>query len=281
MRKFLSILMLVTALVGQKAQALDLLNGFESTGEVGFEYRRDNLKLTSNAPTSFVSRHWNDLNVYLFTAKIEALSCNHIYLRAAGDVGTVDGRQHFYRNNAGTITTSDAGSKSNLVYDFDVALGYEFSFCCHEYFVIPLVGYAQHGLDLKNREITLIPGSHTSHNLRWDGFLVGFKAGWDYDCTWKIYGGYEYQPLSYRDNFSEFTGVTASYRQRSHHANGNYVYLGVNYVLCDNMYIGARFDYRYFTSGNGNENDLTAGISYNAKATWQSYGGALLVGYQF
>jgi hypothetical protein len=288
MKKFAIALMFMISLVEIKLQAFD----FTTNVELGVGYRRDKFRIES-IPTADISiqRSWHDINAWTLYSEVEILTCNCWYFKAQGDYGWTDhGNEHYISIFDTPIveTLYDRSGRNGDLYDFEFAFGYEFSFCCHEWYFTPLIGWRWSGLNLKNGDLRtgdiINPNSGIDHHVRVNGFLVGFEAGWNFDCNWETYLGYEFSPLEYKNHFTEINtnAFDASYSQKSHNMTGNYLYLGTNYLLpwCG-WYVGGQLDWRWNWAKHGNETNNLGASYQTSHCNWQSFGGELFVGYQF
>lgn len=145
----------------------------DSSLEVGFGYRRDELKWKTrtgldssdsgySAASPFGAQStlkWKNLNIWQIEARGEYVTCDNVYLRASGDYGWIvsgKNRDSDYIN-AGEesqleISRTHAKTRGH-VYDVDVALGYQFKLCDDSFSVTPVVGYSWKGQHLKDRHL--------------------------------------------------------------------------------------------------------------------------------
>jgi hypothetical protein len=272
---FLSLLLLVAS------ANLKAFEGFDADAELGFGYRSDEFKINSvntNLGTA-LDRRFNDINLFVLDARLEGTTCNYFYGRIEGDGVWGDSPRLRVLDASGPTTFTGRGKDVNG-WDWDAVAGYKFSFVCEEYYVIPLIGYGQHQLRLSST----FDGETTRSHYRstWEGLVVGFKAGWNYDCNIKLYLGYEWQDARHRNRANEtLGGVTTSYNFRNRNGNGNHFYIGGNYILCNDFYIGGRFDGRWFEANRGNVT-ASSGVPFSSRhASWNSYQGTLILGYNF
>ena len=299
MKKLLFLLLLPILAVEMKLQSFD---GFEDinvelrTGYCNDTFRNSSLATSTingirvPVPASLdVSRKFNNINIWTLGAQVEATTCNHIYFRVEGDYGWVNnGNEHFNVTTINPTTPvldlSGSGRNGNS-WDIEAVIGYEFSFCCREYYFTPLIGYKYTELNLRNNNFTGVPDSYTRNRARWSGPVFGFTAGWNYDCNWELYLGYEYQPLDFNNHYREFipsSVIVSDYSsQQGARGNGNDVYLGVNYIFCSGFYTGLRFDYNYYCSNHGTERVIDFGGQPIRNIVWQSVCGKIVVGYAF
>jgi hypothetical protein len=263
--------------------------------ELNVGYRTNSFKVTSIPSADpgmglssgeTVQRKWNNFDAWYFGGEYEFVTCNNIYGKVEGDYGWIhDAHEHIITTipSVSVVDLVGQGSKGQ-VYDIEIALGYMFSFRCDEFYVIPLIGASQNAF-LLNNEIHLSDIS-SKYKVRWSSILIGFKAGWYMDYNWSLYCGYEYHPSAHFTNsFTEKNVVVDgidTLRQSSHRGYGHDVYVGVNYIFCNNLYVGGKFDYKYYNSSSGHESEATLDGRYPYKnAQWYTYGGQLVLGYMF
>lgn len=128
------------------------------SGEITFGWRRDNLnwKLrhleSSYVPARVKSRIlFKDLETYTVNTKLKWVDSEY-YIRFSADYGLSDkGRAHEHfkihsplLNHSIGVSTSDPIKRRSEVYDFNIAVGYPFTFCCCRLSVVPLVGFSFH-----------------------------------------------------------------------------------------------------------------------------------------
>lgn len=126
--------------------------------DLGIGWRRDQLKwevsdLADSSVDAIASSHLNfkDVEMYMVHGKARWAGSAY-YVRLAADYGWTDkGRAHEHFNissplvcgSLGTFVSSPIKRRSE-VYDFNLAVGYPFSFRCNCLMVVPLVGYSFH-----------------------------------------------------------------------------------------------------------------------------------------
>jgi hypothetical protein len=293
MKKLAIALMLLVSAVEMKLQAFD----FDSNVDLGVGYRKDKFHYDTRyipPQTAFnYQRSWHDINAVTLWGKAEFTTCDHWYAKVEGDYGwTQHGSEHFKSQNnvSGSIIAAayDRSGKDGNLYDAEIALGYEFSFCCHQWYITPVVGWRWNGIDIKNSDARALGSTFAdsgSHNrVRLNGVLVGFKAGWNVDCGWDAYLGYEWSPLRYKNHFTVGSGDPATlfgdHYSSSKSMSGNYFFLGSSYQIFDGWKLGGQLDWRWNWSKTATENYL--GVNYqNRHVMWYSFGGEIFVGYAF
>jgi hypothetical protein len=115
----------------------------------------------SSASTRANSKiNFTDINSYTLSGEAKWIgSC--FYIRLSGDYGlTYDGRAHEKFKIEDSVLyydslrahTSDPIKRNSEVYDFNLAVGYPFSFCCSRFYVAPLIGFSFHRQHLRVKQ---------------------------------------------------------------------------------------------------------------------------------
>lgn len=118
---------------------------------------------------------WKDLNIWQIEIKGKYVTCDNVYFRFNGDYGWVTsgkntdtdnfdrgygcgdyndcGDNFFSGNNNYTQNGRSHSKTKGNVYDFRLALGYQFKLCDDSFSIAPLIGYSWHGQHLKDHHL--------------------------------------------------------------------------------------------------------------------------------
>lgn len=136
------------------------------SADVEIGWRRDSLDWkTDRLRSSYVSGKvddrilFKDINSYTISGQFRWVAADY-YVRLSAQYGLTDkGRAHErfnikspYLYHPLEIETSDPIKRRSEVYDFDIAVGYPFAFCCCRLTVIPLIGFSYHRQHLRVKE---------------------------------------------------------------------------------------------------------------------------------
>jgi hypothetical protein len=274
--------------------SINQLSGYDfwMDGVIGTGYRRDRLNISGSQFASFpdasISKHWNNINTYTLNGKFEYLDSNHLYVLLEGDYGWCNhnSEQFIQAFTTSPDIESKGWGKNSHAYDVKVALGYEFSFKCHKYYFIPLVGFTNNSIKLRNYNYSGLPVGSTSHQrVTWQGAVVGFTGGYRFDSDVEFYCGYEFTPCGYRNVYSEnsllFSGILLTGNQKNNSSYGNSVYAGFLHQFCGDFLVSLKLYYKYFKAGSGPDNTDVLGNGSFQGASWETIGVDLQFGCRF
>lgn len=182
----------------------------EIKADLGYGYRRDRLNFdtldASEDPSLSYNREYEHININMIVGSLKAVTCNNVFLRFQGDYGWVDDGSGETDYLVGS-TLTDAYTfhiNDNYVWDVNLALGYQFSFCCDAVTFTPLVGYSWHKQKyntenwiqtLTNTTLitkTQLPNYKEQFSLDRNGFWVGFDLSYTLCSCWSIGSGFEW-----------------------------------------------------------------------------------------
>ncbi|CUI17832.1 hypothetical protein PNK_2231 [Candidatus Protochlamydia naegleriophila] len=175
----------------------------EQSFELGVGWRRDNLdwKL-SDVESSYISAevdshiHFKDIEMYSAYAKTKWVGSEY-YVRLSADYATsFKGRaRETFKMNSSLFDssdvfaiTSDPIKRRSEAYDFDIAVGYPFAFCCNRLNIVPLVGFSYHRQRLK------VKGGRDSSHCSSSSYFSPLYSSSDYDSSYD--SSYFYSPFS-------------------------------------------------------------------------------------
>jgi hypothetical protein len=291
MKKIFSILTLAAVGVASTVSAFDFCNcNFKETRvDLGYTYRQDTVTYDFADPEVLpvdISEEikLKDVGINMISGAFTVLTCDDLLFRVSGDYGWV--------NNSGTGTRKDFNSQTlasgpidewefnvndNFVWDVSIALGYDMTFCCDQFHVVPMVGYSWHkqkyrGSDWE-RETHLgvavpeveIAGYSETYENKWNGFWVGLDLAYVFCCDWTLFAGFEYHKSCFSGSYSFPTTTTFSDGAATSSPTGstaaNYdlngcghmwnVHGGINYSFCCNWNLVVAANWQQWTANDG------------------------------
>ncbi len=119
---------------------------------------------------------FDGLNMWQISAGARATFCGGIYVRADADYAQiVSGRQRVsFKFEPGSVVDGNrrfscddelklhAKADRGYAYDLSAGIGYEFSFCCDQFVVAPVVGYSYNVQHIRSKDFRLGSGSSGS-----------------------------------------------------------------------------------------------------------------------
>lgn len=149
----------------------------EFRSKVGFDDSSSNLSSSSfNGDEIKETDKFEGLNMWQISAGARATFCQGIYVRADADYAQiVDGKQKVsFKFEPGSVIPGAASASCSdrlgihakadrgYAYDLSAGIGYEFSFCCDQFVVAPVVGYSYNVQHIRSKRFKLGSGSDSS-----------------------------------------------------------------------------------------------------------------------
>ncbi len=279
-----------------------------TTLEVGVGYRRDfnkwDTRLIDPVGTEISSRlRFKDQDIILIDAKTKMMG-DWFYIRAAGDYGwllhgKVEEKFKVFTMSIEkpSVSSSNGKIKNNgSVADAICAIGYPFEFCCGDFILAPLAGYAYHYKRIKWDNHHFVPPAGTGltfvpvadeelrSTMRWYGPLVGVDVFWRLDDCWNLWGEFQYIFGQCKRTGENNTGVVAlDHFSRRHRAWGFDGAVGTDYFFDCDWYAGLSVDFKFWGTKKKEDTSITLPDSdaVGDELNWSAVGVNLNIGYLF
>lgn len=275
----------------------------QTTFEIGVGYRRDFTKWDANT-TDLVGDQLSsklrlkDQDIVLIDARARVVE-DWFYFRAKADYGWICNGKIDEKFTEIDLLGEEfdihldnkvKNGKSNVV-DVIGAIGYPFEFCCGDFMVAPVVGYAYHyqhyDVDADDFVFTSTPpvplvpteDNHGKLTTKWYGPLIGVDLFWRVDECWNLWGEFQYifaQCSRKRGTNIGFFGFDDFHKSTS--ANGFDGSVGADYFFCCDWYAGLSVDFSFWRS---KKTHTDTAFKVGDTLHWDSVGVNLNVGYLF
>lgn len=277
------------------AQNDDCRNDCESNWsmslDLGGGYRQDNLRwntLSPYAPATKIREKWDKISIGLFEVNAAILFQENYLVLADFDYGWVGGGDHPFKNTeveSGRVIQDLCSKTKGNVWDISGGVGYQLNFFCNSLSLAPVVGYSYHQQRFrhhhyKDRLFDRTVFVHSRYDYQWKGPWFGFASGYQMNCDWQFYFDYRFHWAKYSAHVNEDLGIIFQH-QKINSVNGNEFILGANYIFCDCLWTGLKFDYKNFSS---HKRGRFTSLNARAKVShlrWESYAITWDVGYSF
>lgn len=281
----------------------------QTTFEIGVGYRRDftkwNLETIDTLGNNIsIENRLKDENIFLIDARAKMIE-DWFYFRANADYGWITSGK--FHNNfevaplAGSPVDDSFHNKikgGSHVADVTAAIGYPFEFCCGDFILAPVVGYAYHykRIETKNHFRPLtgttvvfapIDGHKNKLSASWYGPLLGADVFWRIDDCWNLWGEFQYIFAQCKRKWESDFGIPSI----NHHSRRKTAYgfdgtVGTDYFFTCDWYAGLSVDFKYWRTKKGGHHrfsDVEAGedLPISDRVNWTSVGVNLNAGYLF
>lgn len=286
----------------------------QTTFEMGIGYRRDFTSWNTNVVDILGNEissklRFKDQDIVTLSAKTKMIE-DWFYFRAQGDYGWIlSGKvENSFKidplvGDEFKVKFRDKMKKSGNVADVVAAVGYPFEFCCGDFVLAPVVGYAYHYQRIKRDSnlpsdvvfpviVAPFEANGLRHTTRWYGPLLGADVFWRLDDCWNIWGEFQYVFAKCKRTFENNTGVLEfdfDHHSRSRKAWGFDASIGSDYFFTCNWYAGLSVDFKYYGSSRSAKDIEPVSIPpvsfedgrIGDKVRWNSVGINLNLGYLF
>lgn len=316
MRKLITLFAVLTTLHLSAYENVD----FEV--DLGIGYRQDNFNWSIGNHHALISKlDWKNLQMIQYRADLRGFVGGNFYVRGYADYahtfsGTNTDSDYYnlvdeetgnlVKKNALWLKTKQKAGKGEA-FDFSFGIGYLFDFLCKRLTFAPMVGYSYHEqhlrmfkgkvvFDLVDNIVGEFPNLHSNYRARWQGPWLGFDTAYEWDCSIKFFGGFEYHWADYNasGHWNLRKDFTKDFQHKGNNGYGLIGTLGASYDFWDCWTAGIMANYQTWHLKNGRDktflNPVVADAYYSGnlspvtnlhQVNWNSYSINAFAGFYF